>query len=88
MRATVLEGKAEAYTAWEAEHRAERELAERARAELARRNTAERQRMAVPPEPEVHEPEVHEPERNNMRARVLTNALQAASTYSALGSVA
>ena len=73
VRATVLEGKAEAYTAWEAEHRAERELAERARAELARRNTAERQREAEPRESEVHEPErqreaepreseVHEPE--------------------------
>ena len=43
VRATVLEGQAEAYSAWEAEHRAERELAERARAELARRNAAERQ---------------------------------------------
>ena len=62
VRATVLEGKAEAYTAWEAEHRAQRELAERARAELARRNTAERQREAVPREPEVQEPEVQEPE--------------------------
>ncbi len=46
VRGTVLEGKAEAYTAWEAEHREERELAERARAELDRRNAAERQRMA------------------------------------------
>ena len=61
VRATVLEGKAEAYTAWEAEHREERELAERARAELARRNTAERQRMAVPQEPEVREPEPGDP---------------------------
>ena len=46
VRGTVLEGKAEAYTAWEAEHREERELAERARAELDRRNAAERQRVA------------------------------------------
>ena len=62
VRATVLEGKAEAYTAWEAEHRAERELAERARAELDRRKTAERQRTAEPQEPEVQEPAHREPE--------------------------
>jgi conjugative relaxase-like TrwC/TraI family protein len=75
VRATELEGKAEAYTAWEAEHRAERELAERARAELARRNAAERQVAAeasaprepdvqaepAPQEPSVQEPEVLEP---------------------------
>ena len=51
VRSTVLEGKAERYSAWEAEHRAERELAERARAELDRRNAAERQRVAEAEEP-------------------------------------
>ena len=43
VRATEREGQAERYSVWEAEHRAERELAEAARAELARRNAAERQ---------------------------------------------
>ena len=59
MRGTELEGKAERYTAWEAEHRAERELAEAARAELARRNAAERQaaQASAPQEPEAAEPE-------------------------------
>ena len=59
MRGTELEGQAERYTAWEAEHRAERELAEAARAELARRNAAERQaaQASAPQEPEATEPE-------------------------------
>ena len=73
VRATELEGQAEGYSAWEAEHRAERELAERARAELARRNAAERQaaprparrrsptRPSPPPGACVQEPEVLEP---------------------------
>ena len=60
VRATEREGQAERYSAWEAEHRAERELAEAARAELARRNAAERQaaQASAPQEPEVQpEPE-------------------------------
>ena len=59
VRGTELEGQAERYTAWEAEHRAERELAEAARAELARRNAAERQaaQASAPQEPEATEPE-------------------------------
>ena len=46
VRATVLEGQAEAYAAWEEAHRPERDAGERARAELDRRNAAERQRQA------------------------------------------
>ena len=56
VRATEREGQAERYSVWEAEHRAERELAEAARAELARRNAAERQAGAeasAPQEPDV-----------------------------------
>ena len=59
VRATEREGQAERYSVWEAEHRAERELAEAARAELARRNAAERQaaQASAPQEPEATEPE-------------------------------
>ena len=46
VRATVLEGQAEAYAAWEEAHRPERDAGERARAELDRRNAAERHRHA------------------------------------------
>jgi hypothetical protein len=55
VRATEREGQAERYSVWEAEHRAERELAEAARAELARRNAAERQpvQASAPQEPKA-----------------------------------
>ena len=64
VRATEREGQAERYSVWEAEHRAERELAEAARAELARRNAAERQaaQASAPQEPEVQDPAPQEPE--------------------------
>ena len=72
VRATEREGQAERYSVWEAEHRAERELAEAARAELARRDAAERQaaQASAPQEPErpspiqesSSEPKVPEPE--------------------------
>ena len=64
VRATEREGQAERYSVWEAEHRAERELAEAARAELARRDAAERQaaQASAPQEPEVKDPAPQEPE--------------------------
>ena len=64
VRATEREGQAERYSVWEAEHRAERELAEAARAELARRDAAGRQaaQASAPQEPEVQDPAPPEPE--------------------------
>jgi len=55
VRATEREGQADRYSVWEAEHRAERELAEAARAELARRDAADRQaaQASAPQEPKA-----------------------------------